>query len=171
MARTVLATAGALTHDILGHRVASRYVLKDENCAFGVVVVRVDGEDTGANPADKGTKPIGISIKKNLIAPTCDNPDFEIKGLDAPYGNKDPLFWKKGECISILEEGSVCVRVFEDVAIGDPVKYTDAGDATVAVDGKTKIVGMCGNSGADLPDAVYETSSKAWGYAIVRINK
>ena len=170
MTRTPLATAGALTHDILGHRVSSRYVLEDENCAFGVVVVRKDDTDTGANPADKGDKVIGISIKKNIVAPVCDNPDFVMKGLDAPYGNDGKLFWKKGECISIVEEGSVCVRVFEDVKIGDKVFYTDAGDAANDPAG-IKVVGQCGASGKELTDAVYETSGEKNGYVVVRINK
>jgi len=171
MIRTNLATEGALTHDILGHRVASRYVLEDEAVSYGVVVVRGD-EDTSAKPADKGDKPIGISIKKMLPEPTCKTACENKEQLKAPYGRGQKEYWDVNGCISIVEEGSVIVRVFEDVKIGDPVKYTKDGDADINAEPyKTKMVGMCGASGEDLPNATYETSAKAFELAIVRINK
>jgi len=162
---------GSMTNDILGHRVSSRYVAM-ENIAIGTVVVRGDS-DTNATTADKGAKQIGIAIIKRCGCEnvTIDNCSYEAKRLDAPYGNNDKDWYQKNECVSILEEGSTIVRVFEDVMIGDPVFYSVAGDASIAVDGKTKVVGMCGASGTELVDAVYETSAKSFETAVIRINK
>jgi len=173
---------GVQTHDILSHRVSSRRIANKSGIPFGVVVAIPDeGEEYIALPdKDDATgegavtgRSIGITICKEpfekCTIPGADNMAIKPK-LVPPVGNDDD-YWEKGQCVSVLEEGSVWVRVFEAVKAGDPVKYTDTGDAAADADGNAKTLGMCGASGTELKDAVYETSADAFGMAIVRINR
>jgi len=167
--------AGVMTHDILGHRVSSRRIANLTNIPFGVVVaIPSEGEEFIALPdsADATTRgavtgrAIGITVCKDAF-PKCDTAganNLSIKPkLEVPIGT-DADYWEKGDTPSILEQGSVWVKVFEDVEAGDAVKYTDTA-------GGTKTLGMCGRTGKDLVGATYETSAKANEFAIVRINK
>jgi len=171
---------GVMTHDILGHRVSSRRVANKSDIPFGVVVAIPDeGEEYVALPDSADAtgegavtgRPIGITICKDKFEKCEINGASVEPALGLPIGNGDDAYWEKGQCVSVCEEGSVWVRVFEDVKAGDPVMYTTEGDTAADADGNAKTLGMCGASGEELIGATYETDAKAFEMALVRINR
>jgi len=171
--------AGVLTNDILGHRVSSRRIANLTNIPFGVVVaIPSEGEEYIALPDSGDATGEGAVTGRNIGISICKEPfikctvaganNMAIKPkLETPIGVSDD-YWEKGEAVAIVEQGSVWVQVFEDVEAGDAVKYTDTASGSAPT---AKTLGMCGKSGEDLDGAVFETSAKAFEYAIVRINR
>ena len=172
---------GAMTHEILGHRVSSRFVAELAPIAYGTPVEQgssdtyVTGTDSGdeaGNGASSG-KFVGIAIKRGWETNECGS-RCTPKVLALPKGVDFLDYWNTNEAVSVLENGSCYVRVVEDVEKGDKAFYLDSGaDTEVNETDKnlTKYLGVWGKEGTEATDCVYDSSAKAGECAIIRINK
>lgn len=171
------AKEGMMTDDILSHRVTSQFVVNEnlEGIPFGRVVAKRKDDDTivligqGGNDLNNSIV-LGISIQKEKT-PKCEgeiSQYYTQKKIGDLYANPETAdFWRAKEAISILENGTIWIKVFEDVNEGDDVYF-----AKDNFDRDTfKLYGSFGASGEKLEGAKYLTSAKAGEFAKVRINK
>ncbi len=97
-----------------------------------------------------------------------------LNTLDLPLGVGFKDYWDVNEAISVVEEGTIWVRVFDDVKKEDDVFYLTVGaDITPNTTdiNLTKYFGMCGSTGTQLPNAKFDSSALAGECALVRINR